>query len=100
VATGSNPLVPPISGLREANPLTSDTVWDLTELPERLVVLGGGSSRCERGQAFTRLGSTVTVVEAAARLLTNEETEAARAVRKATGGGSRGGAVLSRESGA
>ncbi len=83
VATGSNPLVPPIPGLRESNPLTSDTVWDLTELPERLVVLGGGSIGCELGQAFTRLGSTVTVVEAAARLLTNEEADAARTVHQA-----------------
>jgi len=83
VATGSDPLVPPIPGLRESNPLTSDSVWELTELPERLVVLGGSSIGCELGQAFTRLGSTVTVVEAAARLLTNEEANAARAVHQA-----------------
>ena len=83
IATGSNPLVPPIAGLRDANPLTSDSVWDLTELPERLVVLGGGSIGCELGQAFTRLGSTVTVVEAAERLLTNEDAEAARIVTEA-----------------
>ncbi len=83
VATGSNPLVPPIPGLRESDPLTSDSVWELTDAPQRLVVLGGGSIGCELGQAFARLGSTVTVVEAAARLLTNEEADAARAVHQA-----------------
>lgn len=83
VATGSNPAVPPIPGLREAAPLTSDTVWDLTELPDRLVVLGGGTIGCELGQAFTRLGSTVTIVEAVDRLLANEDPDAARLVTEA-----------------
>jgi len=65
---GSSPLVPDLPGLREVA-LTSDTIWDLTELPRRLVVLGGGSVGCELAQAFARLGSTVTIVEAAGRLL-------------------------------
>ncbi|MGH3570245.1 MAG: dihydrolipoyl dehydrogenase family protein [Pseudonocardiaceae bacterium] len=80
VATGSDPAVPPIPGLAEAAPLTSDTVWNLTELPDRLVVLGGGTIGCELGQAFTRLGSRVTIVEAADRLLAGEDPDAARLV--------------------
>lgn len=83
VATGSDPAVPPIPGLRETAPLTSDTVWDLTELPERLVVLGGGTIGCELGQAFARLGSNVTITEAADRLLGNEDADAARLVTAA-----------------
>lgn len=69
IATGAAPAVPAIPGLRESHPLTSDTVWELTELPERLVVVGGGAIGCELGQAFGRLGSKVTLVEAAPRIL-------------------------------
>src|SRR5204862_4760755 len=59
VATGSAPVVPPVPGLREAEPLTNETVWDLEELPRRLVVLGGGAVGCELGQSFGRLGCAV-----------------------------------------
>ncbi len=83
VATGSDPLVPPVPGLREAAPLTSDTVWDIAVFPRRLVVLGGGSIGCELGQAFARLGSAVTVVEAAPRLLPNEDPDASELVTAA-----------------
>jgi pyruvate/2-oxoglutarate dehydrogenase complex dihydrolipoamide dehydrogenase (E3) component len=76
IATGAAPLVPPIDGLREVEPLTSDTVWDLADRPRRLVVLGGGPVGVEFGQAFARLGSQVTVVEAADGLLPGEEPEA------------------------
>lgn len=69
IATGAAPVVPGIPGLRESNPLTSDSVWDLTELPQRLVVIGAGAIGCELGQAFSRLGSSVTLVEAAPRIL-------------------------------
>jgi pyruvate/2-oxoglutarate dehydrogenase complex dihydrolipoamide dehydrogenase (E3) component len=85
VATGSRPAVPPIPGLAEAGPLTSDIVWDLTERPGRLVVLGGGSIGCELGQAFARLGSTVTIIESAARLLPQEDPDAAVVVTEALG---------------
>ncbi|MFT5565049.1 MAG: pyruvate/2-oxoglutarate dehydrogenase complex dihydrolipoamide dehydrogenase (E3) component, partial [Myxococcota bacterium] len=51
LATGSRVMIPPVEGLAEANPLTSDTVWQLRELPRRLVVLGGGPIGCELGQA-------------------------------------------------
>ncbi|WP_300018834.1 FAD-dependent oxidoreductase [Pseudonocardia sp.] len=88
IATGSDPAVPPIPGLAAAGGavLTSDTVWDLTALPERLVVLGGGTVGCELGQAFARLGSAVTVVEMADRLLGGEDPDAARLVTEALQG--------------
>ena len=68
-------MVPSLPGLTEAGYVTSDTVWDLRELPRRLVVLGGGPIGCELAQAFARLGSKVTLVEAAPRLLTREDPE-------------------------
>ena len=80
VATGARPLVPPIPGLLEAEHLTSDTLWDLEVLPERLVVLGGGPIGAELGQAFARLGSRVTIVELADQLLPREEPAAGAAV--------------------
>lgn len=76
VATGSQPVVPPLPGLTDVDLLTTDTVWDLRELPRRLVVLGGGPIGCELAQAFARLGSTVTLVEMADRLLLKEESRA------------------------
>ena len=83
IATGAAPAVPPVPGLREATPLTSESVWDLDDLPERLVVLGGGSIGCELGQAFARLGSQVTLVEALPRILAREDPDAARLVGEA-----------------
>lgn len=76
VATGSAPAVPPVPGLAEIPPLTSDTVWDLTDLPARLVVLGGGPVGCELGQAFARLGAQVTLVETVDRLVPREDPRA------------------------
>ncbi len=71
VATGSSPLVPPIPGMGPGGvePLTTDSVWSLRELPPRLLVVGGGAVGCELGQAFSRLGSEVTLVEMTPRLL-------------------------------
>ncbi|MGI8867364.1 MAG: dihydrolipoyl dehydrogenase family protein [Mycobacteriales bacterium] len=83
VATGSQPLLPPIPGLTKVQPLTSDTVWSLSTLPRRLAVLGGGNIGCELGQAFARLGSEVDIVEAAPRLLIREDPDAAELVTEA-----------------
>jgi pyruvate/2-oxoglutarate dehydrogenase complex dihydrolipoamide dehydrogenase (E3) component len=63
VATGSKALVPPIPGLDEVSFLTNETVFDLTELPEHLIVIGGGPIGCELGQAFRNLGARVSVIE-------------------------------------
>ncbi|HZP86536.1 MAG TPA: FAD-dependent oxidoreductase [Burkholderiales bacterium] len=75
IATGGQPAVPPISGLKEIGYLTSDTIWDLTTLPRRLLVLGGGPIGCELAQGFARLGARVTVVEMLPRLLMREDPE-------------------------
>ncbi len=80
IATGASPFVPPIPGLQEVGCLTSDTVWGLTELPRRLVVLGGGPIGSELAQSFARLGSAVTQVEMAPRLLAREDPEVAELV--------------------
>lgn len=80
VATGARPLVPLIPGLDTVDYLTSDTLWNLRALPQRLVVLGGGPIGCELSQAFTRFGSEVTQVEMAPRLLPREDNDAAREV--------------------
>jgi pyruvate/2-oxoglutarate dehydrogenase complex dihydrolipoamide dehydrogenase (E3) component/uncharacterized membrane protein YdjX (TVP38/TMEM64 family) len=80
IAAGASPFVPPIPGLKEAGFLTSDTVWGLTELPQRLVVLGGGPIGSELAQSFARLGSQVTQVEMAPRIMGREDPEVSELV--------------------
>ncbi|MCA1778773.1 MAG: FAD-dependent oxidoreductase [Xanthomonadaceae bacterium] len=76
LATGAEPLVPPIEGLDKVDYLTSDSVWELDQLPRRLTVLGGGPIGAELAQAFARLGCSVTVVEMADRMLPREDPDA------------------------
>ena len=83
LATGAAPAVPPIPGLEGLDYLTSDTVWDLTEAPRRLAILGAGSIGCELGQGLSRLGIEVTLVEGAPRLLPREDSAAAAVVHRA-----------------
>jgi pyruvate/2-oxoglutarate dehydrogenase complex dihydrolipoamide dehydrogenase (E3) component/uncharacterized membrane protein YdjX (TVP38/TMEM64 family) len=75
VATGAMPFVPPLPGLEDVGHLTSDTLWNLRELPPRLVVLGGGPIGCELAQSFARLGSQVTQVEMLPRIMIREDEE-------------------------
>jgi pyruvate/2-oxoglutarate dehydrogenase complex dihydrolipoamide dehydrogenase (E3) component/uncharacterized membrane protein YdjX (TVP38/TMEM64 family) len=79
IAAGGHPIMPDLPGLREAGALTSDTMWDALSkrdtLPERLVILGGGPIGTEMAQAFARLGSQVTQVDAASRILQREDEE-------------------------
>ncbi len=75
IATGARAYLPPIPGLAAINPLTSDTIWSLRELPRRLAILGGGPIGCELAQCFARFGSTVTQVEKLPRLMTREDPE-------------------------
>jgi pyruvate/2-oxoglutarate dehydrogenase complex dihydrolipoamide dehydrogenase (E3) component len=78
VATGAAPAISPIPGLAEAGYLTSDTVFELTELPARLVVIGGGPLGCELAQAFCRLGVLTTIVQDPPLFLDGEERDAAQ----------------------
>jgi pyruvate/2-oxoglutarate dehydrogenase complex dihydrolipoamide dehydrogenase (E3) component len=80
VATGAAPLIPPIPGLAEVAYLTNETVFDLPERPDSLAVLGGGAIGCELAQAFARLGTRVTLIEALDRLLAKEEPEASTVI--------------------
>ena len=77
---GASPFVPPIKNLDEVDYLTSENLWDLQELPGRLVVLGGGPIGCEMAQAFSRLGSNVTQIEMAPRILQREDDDIAHLV--------------------
>jgi len=83
IATGARPFVPPLPGLEDVGYLTSDTLWGLRELPARLVVLGGGPIGCELAQSFARLGSAVTQVEMAPRIMIREDEDVSAYARKA-----------------
>ncbi len=76
IATGARPFVPPIPGIERVEVLTSENIWNLRQRPERLVVLGGGPIGSELAQTFARLGSRVTQVEQAPRLLMREDVDA------------------------
>ncbi len=80
IATGGRPTAPPVPGLEQIPYLTSETVFWLTELPWRLLVIGAGPIGCELAQAFARLGSVVTVFDIAPRVLPNEDPDAAAIV--------------------
>ena len=81
VATGARPIIPDLPGLENVDYFVSDTIWDIQKLPERLVVLGAGPIGCELSQAFSRLGSQVTIVQRGSRIMKKEDPDAAQAVR-------------------
>ncbi|MCW2956017.1 MAG: merA [Thermoleophilia bacterium] len=80
INVGTRPALPPIPGLRESAPLTSESLLELTELPARLIVLGGSYVGLELAQALRRLGSQVTVVEGGSRLVGREDEDVSDAV--------------------
>jgi dihydrolipoamide dehydrogenase len=82
IAAGARPFVPPIEGIEKIKYLTSDNVWELQELPKRLVVLGGGPIGCELSQAFAKLGSQVTTVEMMGQLMGREDQDVAEVITK------------------
>ena len=81
IATGARAADLPIPGLKEAGYLTNETVFSLTELPARLVVIGAGPIGCELAQSFARFGSKVTLVESSGHILPREDPEAAKRVQ-------------------
>lgn len=79
LATGASPMVPEIPGMAETGFVTSDTIWEhlssLTQLPRRIVILGGGPIGCELSQSFARLGADVSQVEMSERLMGREDED-------------------------
>ena len=82
LATGSQPSLPPVPGLEQAEVHTSDTIFDIERLPESIVIVGGGVIGLEFADIFSTLGASVTVVEAVERILAAEDADAAKAVEK------------------
>jgi pyruvate/2-oxoglutarate dehydrogenase complex dihydrolipoamide dehydrogenase (E3) component len=80
VATGAKPLIPPIPGLDASRVLTSERLFTINALPRRLAILGGGPIGVEMAEAFARLGSRVTVIEAMDRILPREEPESSAVI--------------------
>jgi pyruvate/2-oxoglutarate dehydrogenase complex dihydrolipoamide dehydrogenase (E3) component len=82
IATGGRPAAPPVPGLADLRYLTNETLFWLTELPQRLLVIGAGPIGCEMAQAFARFGSQVTVFDHSPRVLANEDPDAATLVQR------------------
>jgi pyruvate/2-oxoglutarate dehydrogenase complex dihydrolipoamide dehydrogenase (E3) component len=82
IATGARASLPPVPGLKEAKPLTNETLFWLTKPPRRLGVIGAGPMGCEMAQAFARFGSEVTVFEQGSHALIREDQDAAEIVQK------------------
>ena len=80
--TGKSPLIPSIDGLGETPYLTYETVWGLDQLPERLVIVGGGYVGTELGQAFAALGSQVAIIHSHSRAISNEEPDVSQVVQQ------------------
>jgi pyruvate/2-oxoglutarate dehydrogenase complex dihydrolipoamide dehydrogenase (E3) component len=82
ISTGSRPAKLPISGLEEAGYITNEEVFSITKRPDYLAIIGGGPIGCELGQAFSRLGSNVTIIASRDRLLSKEDPEAVEVIHK------------------
>jgi len=82
ICTGARASAPPTPGLQEAGYLTNETIFSLTELPQRIGVIGAGPIGCELAQSFARFGSQVFLVEAAHGIMPNEDRDAADIVEQ------------------
>gem|GEM_PF-3274770 len=83
IATGARAAAPPIEGLEDAGYLTNETLYELTDLPRRLGIIGGGPIGTEMAQAFARLGSEVTILDMSDRILPHDDEDAAEVVLRA-----------------
>ncbi len=75
IATGAAPFIPKIPGLENIKFLTSDNIWNIRELPKRLLILGGGPLGCEIAQAFATFGSKITIIEKSKKILNREDND-------------------------
>ena len=82
ISTGSRPSLPPVEGLRETGFITNEEVFQLTELPKRLIILGAGAIGVELGQSFARFGAKVTMIETDERILVKEDAEVSALMEK------------------
>ncbi|HQH28327.1 MAG TPA: FAD-dependent oxidoreductase, partial [Oligoflexia bacterium] len=82
ICTGTRPEIPPFPGIEQVHPLTNETMFSLDRIPEKLIVIGGGAIACEMAQAFSRLGSKVTILYRGPRLLKREDPDAAICLEK------------------
>ncbi len=82
IAAGSRPLIPPIKGLEDVDYLTNETVLELKERPESVIIIGGGYIAVEYGHFFAAMGTAVTMLEMADRLILSEEPEIAELLKK------------------
>lgn len=82
IATGARATQPDIPGMKEAGYLTNETVFNLTQLPRRLAIIGGGPIGCELAQTFNRFGSEVTILHRGSHILNKEDSDAAEIVQK------------------
>lgn len=83
IATGGRPRIPALPGLAETGFHTNESIFNLTQLPRRLAVLGGGPIGCELAQAFARLGAQVTIVQRGSQFLPREDPDAAAILLRA-----------------
>ena len=82
IATGATPSIPPLAGIKNIDFLTSDTIWNLEELPKNLLIMGAGAIAVEMAQAFCRLGSTVTIIQRSSRILSREDDDVAKELER------------------
>lgn len=75
IATGASPIIPKLKGIENITPLTSNNLWQLESLPSKFIIVGGGPIGCEMAQAFSRLGSKVSLIEMGNRLLISEDNK-------------------------
>lgn len=75
IATGARPFIPPIPGIESIEPLTSDNLWSIEDVPSRLLIMGAGPIGGELAQSFQRLGVDVTLVDMATRVMPREDED-------------------------
>ncbi len=82
ISTGARPFVPPIKGIEETDYLTSDTVWEIREKPNKMLIIGGGPIGCEMAQSFNRLGINVIQLDKSPRLMPREDADISEEIGK------------------